>query len=103
MSSNKHSKRARRRTGGGESVEARRYRRLRERLGPNHPQVRAAHAKRRRHVLAAEQKADKTGWWWLSFVDAELAKTIPLEEQVPGGPSFLGCILTHAEDRKSVV
>lgn len=32
--------------------------------------------------------------WWLSFCDPDLAP--PLEEQRPGGPSFLGAVITQA-------
>jgi hypothetical protein len=32
--------------------------------------------------------------WWLSFVDPDLG--IPPEEQVPGGPSFLGVAIVEA-------
>lgn len=34
--------------------------------------------------------------WWLSFVDPD--KAPPLEEQRPGGPSFLGVAIVQAPD-----
>lgn len=29
-------------------------------------------------------------WWYLSFVNTDVAATIPIEQQRPGGPSWLG-------------
>lgn len=40
-------------------------------------------------------------WWYLSFVDPELAP--PLEEQVPGGRSWLGaCVVKASNDVMAV-
>lgn len=41
--------------------------------------------------------------WYLSFVDTELAATIPLDEQVPGGPSFLGCCIIRCDSDESIM
>lgn len=34
--------------------------------------------------------------WWLSFVDPDIAATVPPEEFRPGGPSFLGVAIVEA-------
>ena len=36
--------------------------------------------------------------WYLSFVDTNVSGMIPLDEQVPGGPSWLGCCVVEAPD-----
>lgn len=48
-------------------------------------------------LVRQEAVAPAPGLYWLSFVDPEIAAGIPLERQVPGGPSFLGvCIIYTA-------
>ena len=48
-------------------------------------------------LVLEEMLAPAAGLYWLSFVDTEVAATIPLEEQVPGGPSFLGVCVVAAQ------
>ncbi|MGI5216223.1 hypothetical protein [Nocardia sp. CA-290969] len=43
----------------------------------------------------------KSHLWWLSFVDP--AKAPPLEEQVPGGASFLGVCIVPGENLTQAV
>lgn len=72
-------------------------RNLRDQYGPDHPATLAAFEARKLEVLAEERQAyPEAVWWWLSFVDTNIAATIPLEQQVPGGPSFLGACLVKA-------
>lgn len=47
-------------------------------------------------ALAAEDLDPEPGCWWLSFVDTNVAATIPLEEQKPGGDAFLGVAIVEA-------
>lgn len=77
---------------------AARYRLLRDTLGDDHPRTRDAFAARTAELLdeEASQSAGALSLWWLSFVDTDLADTIPLEEQRPGGPSFLGVAIVEA-------
>lgn len=53
----------------------------------------------------AEEPVPVAEWplWWLSFVDPDIAATIPREEQRPGGPSFLGATVVQAPDAQSAV
>ena len=39
--------------------------------------------------------------WWLSFCDP--AKTPPPEQQRPGGPSFLGVVITQAPSLEAAI
>lgn len=73
-----------------------RYRLLRDELGDNHPETVAAFYARAREVYAEELAVSggAVSLWYLSFVDTAVAAQIPLDQQVPGGPSFLGaCIV----------
>jgi hypothetical protein len=63
-------------------------------LGARHPVVKAAWDARLEEVLAESTPAD-AGLYYLSFVDSVKAASIPLDQQRPGGPSWLGaCYVT---------
>lgn len=36
--------------------------------------------------------------WYMSFIDPDVADTIPLDRQVPGGPSWMGACIVPAPD-----
>ena len=72
---------------------AKTFRDLRDQYGDGHPLVELARDLRTEEVLA-EEAAALDGLWYLSFTDPDIAATIPEEEQVPGGPSWLGaCVV----------
>jgi len=73
---------------------AKTFRDLRDQHGDGHPLVELARALRTDEVLAQDEAAGLHGLWYLSFVDSDIAATIPEDEQVPGGPSWLGaCVV----------
>lgn len=51
-------------------------------------------ARREMASLAAMADPEPPQWWYLSFVDPDLAP--PIEEQRPGGPSWLGACYVRA-------
>lgn len=53
-------------------------------------------ANRAVNSLLAHLDDSPPSWWYLSFVDTDLAATIPLEQQRPGGPSWLGACYVDA-------
>lgn len=53
---------------------------------------------RRELALKAAMELEASGapkfLWWLSFCDPLIAAGIPKEKQVPGGPSFVGVMIS---------
>lgn len=76
--------------------KAKNLRDYRDAFGGDDPRARAAFACRRAEVLAEEEAAGESGLWYLSFIDPAIAATLPLEEQEPGGKSFLGACYVEA-------
>jgi hypothetical protein len=56
-----------------------------------------------RDLMASSLDEGDMSVWYLSFVDTEISKSIPLEEQRPGGPSWLGACIVPAMDATSAV
>jgi hypothetical protein len=41
--------------------------------------------------------------WWLSFVDVEKAQRTPRRKRKPGGPAFLGVVITQAPNLAAAI
>lgn len=83
-------------TVSADTPAAKRLRDTRDRLGPDHPESKAAFAARWAETMEEELDAGQYGLYVLSFVDTEISATIPMDEQRPGGPSYLGGVVVEA-------
>jgi hypothetical protein len=53
-------------------------------------------ANRTVNMLRAKLDPSPPAWWYLSFVDPEVAATIPTGQETPGGRSWLGSCYVQA-------
>lgn len=47
-------------------------------------------------TIVARSDPSPPQWWYLSFVDTAVSKSIPWDERRPGGPSWLGACWVDA-------
>ena len=54
-------------------------------------------------MLGLFEPAPDDPLWWLSFCDTEKAKRTPRRKRKPGGPAFLGVVITQAPNLAAAI